>query len=182
MSVALQNPTHSRLAAALAGAGRLAGGLLAVLRVVLGLVLLLMVVVNVANAAGRYGFGISFTGADELVVYAVVWLVMTGMVVVTAEGRHLSLDAVQGCLHRRGRLNLALFHNLLVAACCGYAAVQSFAFVSRVARVGQVSMGLGIPTVIPHSALLVGFSLTALTAACLALGTLAALVREGDGA
>jgi TRAP-type C4-dicarboxylate transport system permease small subunit len=167
------------MAHAASGAALVVRNLLAGLRVLLGAVLLLMVLVNVLNAAGRYGFGIAFTGSDELVVYAMIWVVMTGMVVVTAEGTHLSLDALQSSLGSRGKLWLGLLNNILVAASCGYAAVQSYGFVVRVGRIGQVSMGLGIPTTIPHSALLAGFALTAVTAFCLAVGTIATLARGG---
>lgn len=154
-------------AAAIVGVARLAAFLVEALRILLGVVLVLMVAVNVANALGRYTAGITFVGADELIVYAMIWIVMTGMVIVAAEGRHLALDVLPDRLGGTAKMAHSLFCHAAMAAACAYAAFQSYAFVARVGRVGQLSMALGIPMTIPHAALLSGFSLTALVAAAL---------------
>ena len=46
-----------------------------------------------------------------------------------------------------------------------FVAAQSWQVVTQLAAIGQRSMAGGIPTYIPHGALLVGMSLTALIAA-----------------
>ena len=63
-----------------------------------------------------------------------------------------------------------IFSRSLVTIGCGYAAAQSWMFLRRLAAIGQVSMGLAIPMVIPHAALLVGLAGTAVVAALLAAG------------
>jgi TRAP-type C4-dicarboxylate transport system permease small subunit len=54
-------------------------------RALLGFVLLGMVLLNVANAIGRYTAGMVFIGSDELLVFGMIWLVMIGMLLVTAD-------------------------------------------------------------------------------------------------
>ena len=64
---------------------------------------------------------------------------------------------------------------------CGYAAVQSFAVRAADHRAsGQTSMALGMPMLIPHSALLVGFGGTAIIAAVLAIARYPARWRSSD--
>jgi TRAP-type C4-dicarboxylate transport system permease small subunit len=136
-------------------------------RTLLGLVLLGMVVLNVANAIGRYVLGVVFIGADEVLVFAMIWMVMIGVLVVTAEGSHIALDLVAERASPRTRALCMLLHHAVMAGGAGYAAVQSSAFVDRVGMMGQTSMALGMPMTIPHAALVVGFGGTALIAVLL---------------
>lgn len=152
-----------------------------VLRVLLGLILLVMVAVNVANAAARYVAGVQWVGSDEFLVYSQVWIVMIGLAVVTAERRNLALDLLAG----GGAVRLRRFRDALTGAvtavACGYAAVQSFGFIRRIAALDQKSMALELPMAIPHAGLFVGFVATALVAAVLVVADVTALVR-GDAA
>ena len=75
-----------------AAAARLASTAGTIARTLLGLVLLAMVVLNVINAAGRYALGAVFIGSDELLVFAMIFMVMIGMLIVTAERGHIALD------------------------------------------------------------------------------------------
>ena len=61
-------------------------------RVLLGLLLLGMVAINVANAICRYVFGVVLTGADEVLVFTMIWMVMVGMILATIDRRHIALD------------------------------------------------------------------------------------------
>jgi TRAP-type transport system small permease protein len=148
-------------------------------RNLLGLVLLGMVLLNVANAVGRYAFGAVFIGADEVLVFAMVWMVMIGMLLVTAEGTHIALDLLADRVGARTRTACTLLHHALMALACGYAALQSSAFVDRVGMMGQTSMGLGMPMVIPHAALVVGFGGTAVIAALLLVRDVMRLISGG---
>jgi TRAP-type C4-dicarboxylate transport system permease small subunit len=137
-------------------------------RLLLGLVLLGMVLANVANAIARYGFGAVFIGTDELLVFAMIWMVMIGMVLVTVERSHIGLDIVTARLGPRARLVLAVMSHVIIAAAGAYAAWQSLAFVSRIMANQQTSMALAIPMYIPHGGVTVGLACTALVAAVLA--------------
>jgi TRAP-type C4-dicarboxylate transport system permease small subunit len=145
---------------------------------VLGVVLLAMTAVNALNAATRHFFGFQLTGSDELLAFAQVWIVMLGLIGVTATRRHLALDLFAG-LGPRATAARLLAIDLLFCVVAGWAAVQSFAFVTRMWAFGSTSMALGVPMVVPHGAVLIGLAGTALVAAGLSVADLRALVRAG---
>jgi TRAP-type C4-dicarboxylate transport system permease small subunit len=61
--------------------------------------------------------------------------------------------------------------------------MQSYAFVQRIVATGQTSMALGMPMVIPHSALLVGFAGTAVIAVMILVSDIRSLAHyRGDRA
>jgi TRAP-type C4-dicarboxylate transport system permease small subunit len=151
------------------------------LKAAVGCALLGMVALNVVNAAGRYLAGFVMVGADELLVFAMIAVVMGGAVVATAERRHLALNLLPSRLGRIGRPALTLALDLVAAASCAYAAVQSAAFVGRLARLGQSTMGLGIPAAIPHGMLLLGLAGMALLSLGLALREIARLLPARIG-
>ena len=160
-----------------AAAPRIARAAAAAARALLGLVLLIMVAVNVINAVCRYAFGIVFPGADEILVFMMIWLVMLGLILVTADRRNISLDFLASRLGPRGRTVLAIIQHSVMAAACAFATIQSWAFVSRVASIGQTSMALGLPMAIPHFALVVGLAGTTVVAALLVASDIAALAQ-----
>ena len=133
-------------------------------RTLLGALLIAMMLLNVANAVCRYLFSVVLIGADELLVFAMIWMVMIGMILVTINRQHIALDFLA---KQRPRIALTMFHHLVIAVGAAYAAVQSLEFTRRVAAVGQTSMAIGFPMVFAHSALVVGFAATALVAAVL---------------
>ena len=147
-------------------------------RLVLGFVLLAMVVLNVANAVARYAFGAVLIVADEVLVFGMVWLVMVGLILVTADRSHIALDFLPNRVGMRARLMLMAVHYAVIFAVCSYAALQSFRFVQRVAALGQTSMGLALPMYIPHSALVVGFGGAALVALVLLADDLKTLFAD----
>ena len=55
----------------------------------LGVILLLMVALNAANAVGRHFFVRAIEGADEVLVYSMIWLVYLGAALVSQKGQHL---------------------------------------------------------------------------------------------
>jgi TRAP-type C4-dicarboxylate transport system permease small subunit len=146
-------------------------------RVLLGLLLLGMVALNVANAICRYVFGVVLTGADEVLVFTMIWMVMVGMILATAERRHIALDFLVTRAAPRQRVALAILHHAVLTGACAYAAFYCWSFVVRVAAIGQVSMALGVPMAIPHFALFVGFAGTTIAGALLLAADVAALAR-----
>jgi TRAP-type C4-dicarboxylate transport system permease small subunit len=154
-----------------------AGTISKLVRVILGLVLLGMVALNVVSALCRYIFGIVFVGADEVLVFSMIWMVMVGMIVATAERRHIALDFLVTRANERQRIALSVLHHIVLTAACAYAAFYCLQFVARVAAVGQKSMALEFPMAIPHAALFVGFAGTAVASAILLSWDVAELAR-----
>ncbi len=149
---------------------RLAAGML-------GLLLLALVLLNVVNAAGRYLFGRSLPGADEILLYGMIWLVFLGLIQVTAKRRHLQLDLLERWLPGRGKQLQRLLIDLLIAGLCGYLASQSWIVVQRLGSIGQTSMAAGLPMAWVHGGLLIGLAATAATAALQAVLGVLRLLR-----
>ena len=146
-------------------------------RLLLGLILLAMVALNVVNAVSRYALSYVVIGIDELLVFAMIWMVMVGMLLVTAERSHIALEIVTGRVGPRTRAGLTLLHHVIIAVAGAYAAWQSFKFVSRVLAIHQTSMALELPMAIPHAAITVGLAGTALISAVLAWSDIRELMR-----
>jgi TRAP-type C4-dicarboxylate transport system permease small subunit len=146
-------------------------------RVLLGLLLLGMVALNVANAICRYAFGLVLTGADEVLVFGMIWMVMVGMILATVDRRHIALDFLITRAGPRQRVALTILHHAVLTGACAYAAIYCWAFVARVAAIGQTSMALGVPMAIPHAALFVGFAGTTIASLLLLAADVAQLVR-----
>ncbi|MEQ9813795.1 MAG: TRAP transporter small permease [Azospirillaceae bacterium] len=145
----------------------------------LGLLLVAMVLLNVANAAGRYVVGRAIDGSDEVLVFSMVWIVFIGTVLVTGRDRHLGFDLAARLFRGRwGALRTGML-DIGLAVLAGYVALQSFGFVDRLARLGQVSMAADIPMAVPHAAVLVGMALTALLAGLRGIVRLAAFAAPG---
>ena len=141
----------------------------------LGLVLCAIVGLNFVSAASRYIAGRAILGADEVQVYAMVWLVFVGGAIVAWRCDHLRMDVLSARLvGRAARVRDLLEHALAVAA-CGVMSWVSLQFVVQIHSMGQHSDGAGIPMWIPHAAVLVGFvlmtgaALVALTRSVIAL-------------
>lgn len=145
-------------------------------RVLLGLILLAMVLLNVVNAFTRYALSYVVIGIDELLVFAMIWMVMVGMLLVTADRSHIALEIITGRVGPRARAGLALLHHSIIAVTCACVAWQSYKFVSRVIAIHQTSMALELPMWIPHGAITIGLTGTALIAVVLAWRDLCALV------
>lgn len=162
-----------------AGAG-LARAALSAVRALLGIVLIGLVLLNVANAIAR-AIGTVVIGVDELLVFGMIWMVMIGMMLVTADRSHIALEILTARVGPTARCILStVIHSVMIAA-CGYAAVQSFGFIQRIVATGQTSMALGMPMVIPHSALLVGFAGTAVIAAMILVSDIRSLTHYRGG-
>lgn len=163
-----------------AGAGLARTALLAA-RMLLGVVLVGLVLLNVVNAVARAA-GTVVIGVDEVLVFGMIWMVMIGMLLVTADRSHIALEILTARVGVHARCLLSIVTHSVMSAACAYAAVQSYGFIQRVTASGQTSMALGMPMLIPHSALLVGFGGTAIIAAMILVSDIRFLSQRGGRA
>lgn len=126
--------------------------------ILLGLTLIAMVVINVANAIGRYSGLFALVGADELLVYGMIWVVMLGAILAARNRDHLSINLLPSAITGRLAAMLQIVIDVATVAVSVFIAWHSFVFIERIAALNQSSMGLGVPMVIPHSAIFVGFA------------------------
>lgn len=162
-----------------AGAG-LARTALSAVRTLLGLVLIGLVLLNVVNAVAR-ATGRVVIGVDEVLVFGMIWMVMIGMMLVTADRSHIALEILTARVGPHIRCILSIVTHAVMIGACGYAALQSFGFIQRITATGQTSMALGMPMLIPHSALLVGFAGTAIIAAMILVSDIRSLTHYRGG-
>ena len=137
------------------------------LRGLLGFILIALVLLNVANAICRAA-GIVIVGVDEVLVFGMIWMVMLGVLLVTADRGHINFELVTTRVGPRIQTILMILTHTILALVCAYTAYESFQFVRQITRLGQTSMALGMPMIIPHSAIVVGLGGTAVIAAVLA--------------
>jgi TRAP-type transport system small permease protein len=130
----------------------------------LGLVLCAVVLLNFVSAASRYVFGRAILGADEVQVYAVVWLVFVGGARVAWRRSHLRMDVLSARLQGRTARVREVLEDLLAVAVCGVMSWVSLQFVLQMHGMGQRSDGAGIPMWLAHAAVLGGFALMTLAA------------------
>jgi len=129
-----------------------------------GALLLIAVVLNIVNVIGRYVFGMPVFWAEEALTFTVIWIVFLVVGTITYRGAHLNMDLVFSRmppgLQRPVRIAIAL----ALIVCTSYTAVQSWKVVELHYLTSGVTAGTNIPLVVPHSALLFGFSFMALAA------------------
>jgi TRAP-type C4-dicarboxylate transport system permease small subunit len=131
------------------------------------------VALNFVNVIGRYVFATAILGADEVQVFIMVWMTFAGAAIVTWRNQHLRMDVLFDLLPARARRWIRLVEVVLMAVIAGFVVVQSVRFAALMVSVDRRSEAANLPMVIPHSAVVLGFTLMAL----LALVRLARLAR-----
>lgn len=148
------------------------------LHTLLGVMLLFVVAINFLNAVSRYLFGISPVGADELMVYVVIWSVMLASIPSLFLRSHINVNLLPSYTGGRTRHLLHIIHDAVAILASSYAAYASWLFIGRISRIGVTSMGFGMPMTVPHGALLVGFAGLAITGAFMLVRDCLAFIRN----
>lgn len=125
---------------------------------VLAVGLIIGIGLNFANVVGRYLAGFALNGVDEIEIYILIAIAFLGAAVVTWRGQHLRMDVLLGACPAAVRKAVALIEMGVLVAVALFVAVQSFRYVERIHALGAVSDIAGVPTWVPHSAVLLGFS------------------------
>ena len=152
---------------------------MAVPRFIIAALILFSIALNFANVIGRYVFLSPIIWAEEVMIYIMVWCVFIGAILVSWDGRHLKMDLVSASMPSPWKEAVNLAAVIAFITVCGFVIVPSFEAVSLFARLGQESTVAGIPMVIPHAAILIGFT-------CMLIGVAVRLrdhvagVAEGD--
>ena len=132
------------------------------LYILLGMVMLGGVALNLANVIGRYAVGKPIFWAEEVLVGMVIWGVFFGTAVVSWRGDHLNMDLFYARMGRSSRFAVNCVIASVMVGICLFVAWQSWTILQMFYQTEAVSAGAQIPKVIPHSALMVGFLLSAL--------------------
>lgn len=132
--------------------------------VLVGILFLIACAINIVNVIARYVFANPIFWAEEVLVFIVIWSVSLVAGSITYRGAHLNMDLLYAVLTPpwKRAVNIAIWLTLI--ACTSFAAVQSWKIVNLHYRTHGVTAATDIPLVIPHSAVLFGFSFMALAA------------------
>lgn len=131
---------------------------------ILALALLAAIALNFANVVGRYVFGRTLTGADEMQTYSLVWIAFLGAGVVAWRGEHLRMDVISRAFPAAVQLGLRLLEVILVLVIVGFALWQSVRYVESMLRLGAHSPMAQLPMWLPHGGVAVGLALLILAA------------------
>jgi len=133
--------------------------LMEVPRFIVGALILASIAINFANVIGRYVFFSPIVWAEEVMIFIMIWCVFIGAVLVTWDGRHLRMDLLANGIPEPWRMLVNFIASLGFLVVAALVVTQSWEVVSLFARLGQRSTTAGVPMVIPHSAVLIGFAL-----------------------
>lgn len=137
----------------------------------LALGFIVAVLLNFTNVIGRYLFGISLLGADELEVFIMVAMTFLGAVVVTRRNQHLRMDVLVQFMPTWVQMLLRIAEQLLLIALAGFVVSQSWFYARQMLRIGRTSDMAGVPMWIPHGIVALGFALILIVAAWRLVGT-----------
>lgn len=129
-----------------------------------GVLFLIAVVLNIVNVIGRYVFGVPVFWAEEALTFTVIWIVFLVVGSITYRGAHLNMDLLYSRMPAALQLIIRIAIALALIVCAFYTAMQSWAVVKLHYLTHGVTAGTDIPLVIPHAALLFGFSFMAAAA------------------
>jgi TRAP-type C4-dicarboxylate transport system permease small subunit len=125
----------------------------------LALAFVFAVLLNFANVIGRYGFGRSINGADEVQVYIMVAMAFLGAAVVASRRGHLRMDVLAKMFPEPIRIGLRYAELAAIIGLAGFTVFHSYRYAAQMAALGRASDMAGIPMWIPHGTLAVGFGL-----------------------
>ncbi len=128
------------------------------------------VLLNFTNVVGRYLFGLSLLGSDEVQVFIMVAMTFLGAVVVTRRNEHLRMDVLVQFMPEAARLLLRIAEQVLLILLAGFVLSQSYFYAAQMFRIGRASDMAGVPMWIPHGSVALGFALILLIA-CWRLAT-----------
>ena len=130
-----------------------------------GTLFLAAIAINIANVVGRYLFSRPVFWAEEVLVFIIIWSVFLAAATIVYRGEQLSMDLFYASMKwpLKRVVNTVILALFLI--CCAIVVVQSYKVVSLYLRTGGTSVAAGVPMVIPHAAIMIGFLLMAVAAA-----------------
>lgn len=135
------------------------------LEAVLACALIAAVGMNVVNVIGRYVFGSSMAGVDELQIYLLVALAFFGSVVASVRGQHLRMDVLTRFFPQGVNRILRALEAVGAVVLCGFVCFISTSYMLRMAQIGTVSENAHIPMWIPHGVVALAFAALTLVGA-----------------
>lgn len=131
--------------------------LLGVPKILIGALILLSILLNFANVVARYLFLAPIPWAEEIMIFIMIWCVFMGVILVAWDGTHLRMDLLSSTLPSPWKEVVNFVTWLAAVVICGFVSIQSFHATELFDRMGAKSVIAGVPMVIPHAAITLGF-------------------------
>jgi TRAP-type C4-dicarboxylate transport system permease small subunit len=131
--------------------------------VISGILFLIAAAINITNIIARYVFFKPIFWAEEILVFLMIWGVFVVAITITYRGAHLCMDLIYNSFKPRMKIVINIAVTVLFLACTIFTAAQSWQVVLLHYRNHGVTAGTDIPLIIPHTAVLFGFSMMAVT-------------------
>lgn len=146
---------------------------------VIGVLLIVASFILFANVVARYGFNNSFTWAEELTRYAIVWMVFVGGSVAARKGAHIGVDVLSRLLGERvARRLLTVGVDLLCVLFSVFLVVFGWELVAQAREFGQMTPALQMPLWTVQLAIPVGGVLMTLRFSQRILAELTGVVKD----
>ena len=130
--------------------------------VLTGTLLCAAIAINFANVIARYFFFQALYWAEEVLIFMVLWGVILSVATITYQGLHIRMDLFSTRLRPPVKQIVGGLTAMLMIAASVYLVIQSCQVVALFWRSGELSITAGIPLIIPHLAMPVGFVLVVL--------------------
>ena len=131
-------------------------------RFVVSFSIILMAVVAIANVIGRNLFQHSFSWAEEVTQFSIVWVTFIGASYAARKGAHIRMTAVFDVLGPRGRKALMLVISAGTAALMFYLAWFGGVYTMKLVETDRHTLGLQFPLYLVILWVPVGFIMTGL--------------------
>lgn len=138
---------------------RLDGWLWAAARASIGLVLIGATALVSVNVFFRYVFNYALSWGDEVITYALLWLVFLGGGVAARQGAHISMEALLTLLPARLQRRNAVVVNVVCAALSAVVGYLGWRLAEAVRSLDQVGAASGVPMFWVYLAIPVGCAL-----------------------
>jgi TRAP-type C4-dicarboxylate transport system permease small subunit len=129
-----------------------------------GTLFLAAITINIANVIGRYVFFQPIFWAEEVLVFIIIWAIFVAAASIVYRGESINMDLFLGLMKPALKRIVNAVVLVLFIVCCAIVVTQSYKVVSLYWSGGGVSVAAGVPMVVPHAAILLGFSLMAIAA------------------
>ena len=130
-----------------------------------GTLVLIAIAVNFANVIARYVFASAIFWTEEVLVFLMLWSVFLAAVTIAFKGEHINMDIFLERFSRPWKQFVSGSVAVVFISCCAFLVWQSWQVVTLHLMNGTRSVAAGVPMILPHTALLVGFSLMGLAVA-----------------
>ena len=135
------------------------------IELILAVAFILAVLLNFTNVIGRYLFGISLLGSDEVQVFIMVAMTFLGAAVVTRRNEHLRMDVLVRFMPAGLQFVLRIAEQILLLVLAGFVLSQSYFYAAQMFSIGRNSDMAGVPMWIPHGSVVLGFAMILLITA-----------------